>query len=232
MAKEERFKMASFGGYDKIAVDEYISKMEEQHKQDVDDLKQTISKLSETVKSLQLVKDSMNSESNQAIENMQKYNESLQLELEKAKRKLEEKEENSKSYTDKMEIISRTLVETNERCDFLLKDAQRRSEQIIAAAKEESDRIISGADAQSNRMIQDAREKVVSIRGSIRNECESINVYMDNLMKSVEGVISACNETKNITDRALNGISNMRPETVVVPDLEEEGIPQISIEQV
>ena len=68
MAKEERFKTVSFGGYEKAAVDTYIENMKQTHKQDIADLKQTISKLSETVKSLQLVKDSMSSENNQAIE--------------------------------------------------------------------------------------------------------------------------------------------------------------------
>ena len=96
MAREERFKTVSFGGYDKATVDEYIDDLNKTHMQDIADLKQTISKLSETVKSLQLVKDSISSESNQAIENMQKYNESLQNELEKANRKLAEQEESSK----------------------------------------------------------------------------------------------------------------------------------------
>ena len=92
MARDERFKTVSFGGYDKVTVDSYIDELNKTHMQDIADLKQTISKLSETVKSLQLVKDSISSESNQAIENMQKYNESLQKELEKANRKLEEQE--------------------------------------------------------------------------------------------------------------------------------------------
>ena len=99
MAREERFKTVSFGGYDKAAVEQFIDDMKKSHQQDIADLKQTISKLSETVKSLQLVKDSMSSESNQAIENMQKYNESLQNELEKANRKLAEQEENNKGYS-------------------------------------------------------------------------------------------------------------------------------------
>ena len=132
MARDERFKTVSFGGYDKVSVDLYISDLNKSHQQDIADLKQTISKLSDTVKSLQLVKDSMSTESNQAIENMQKYNESLQLELEKANRKLSEQEESAKGYADKLEIISKTLVETNERCDAMLKEAEAKSKKMVA----------------------------------------------------------------------------------------------------
>ena len=152
MARDERFKTVSFGGYDKVVVDQYINDLKKSHQQDIADLKQTISKLSETVKSLQLVKDSMNTESNQAIENMQKYNESLQVELEKANRKLAEQEENSKGYSDKLEIISKTLVETNERCDALIKEAEMKSKKMMSETEE-----------QCKKMLISAKEEILKL---------------------------------------------------------------------
>lgn len=170
MGREEKFRTVSFGGYDKAIVDGYVTELKKAHQRDVDDLKQTISKLSETVKSLQLVKDSISTESNQAIENMQKYNESLQVELEKANRKLEDSQESAKEYTSKLELISKTLVETNERCEKLLRNAEEKSKMILEeadaqskkmliSAKEESDRLLLNAKSQSNYMVNEAEKK-------------------------------------------------------------------------
>ena len=42
MARDERFKTVSFGGYDKVSVDLYISDLHKSHQQDIADLKQIV----------------------------------------------------------------------------------------------------------------------------------------------------------------------------------------------
>lgn len=241
MAREENFKTVSFGGYDKVAVDRYIDDLEKKHMQDIHDLKQTISKLSETVKSLQLVKDSMSSENNQAIENMQKYNESLQQELEKANRKLAEQEEQSKDYSSKMEAISKTLVETNERCAAMKREAEEESEKLRALAQEEyqqsvekteseCQKMLEEAKEEKEKMLSEAREKVSATRDSIKRECESVSNYMASLMEAADGIVKACNETKVISDKVFGSISKQPADTASV-DSEEEEIPQIKFQK-
>ena len=80
-------------------------------------------------------------------------------------------------------------------------------------------------------MFAEAREKVTSIRGSMKRECESVSNYMASLMESVNGIVAACNETKVITDKAFKGIGEIKaPERPALPDEEAEEIPQIQFQ--
>lgn len=62
----------------------------------------------------------------------------------------------------------------------------------------------------------------------MKKECENVSNYMASLMESVEGVVKACTETKNITDKAFKGIQGPHvPERPALPDEDAEEIPQI-----
>ena len=77
-------------------------------------------------------------------------------------------------------------------------------------------------------MLKDAKERVTSIRGSMKKECENVSSYMQSLMESVEGVVKACNETKVITDRAFKGIEPPRETSKESGESgDSEEIPQI-----
>ena len=85
--------------------------------------------------------------------------------------------------------------------------------------------MVEEAEAQRDQMLKEARERVSSIRGSMKRECENVSTYMQSLMESVEGVVKACNETKVITDKAFKGIDI--PQQPALPDEDAEDIPQI-----
>ena len=88
--------------------------------------------------------------------------------------------------------------------------------------------MVEDAQAEKDKILSEAREKVASIRGSMRRECESVSTYMASLMESVEGVVKACNETKTITDKAFGGITKTERPALTDEDLQE--IPQIKFE--
>ena len=75
MARDEMFKTVSFGGYDKSVVDEYVAETNRSHQNDIADLKTTIGKLSETVRTLQVAKEQVKTAASEDIEK-------LKLELE------------------------------------------------------------------------------------------------------------------------------------------------------
>ncbi len=70
MAKDEMFKTVSFGGYDKAIVDEYVMQTNRSHQNDIADLKTTIGKLSETVRTLQTAKEQVKTAASEDIENL------------------------------------------------------------------------------------------------------------------------------------------------------------------
>jgi DNA repair exonuclease SbcCD ATPase subunit len=91
MARDEMFKTVSFGGYDKAVVEEYVAETNRVHQNDIADLKTTIGKLSETVRSLQLAKEQVKSAASEDIEKLKMELESSFEETDQVKRQLEEK---------------------------------------------------------------------------------------------------------------------------------------------
>ena len=52
-------------------------------------------------------------------------------------------------------------------------------------------------------MKNQARVEAYNTRMAIKKECESVSDYMNTLIKSVDNVVTACNETKAIADQAF-----------------------------
>lgn len=98
----------------------------------------------------------------------------------------------------------------------------------MAQKNAECQKMVSDAEAEKEKLLAEAREKVSSIRGSMKRECENVSNYMASLMQSVEGVVKACNETKVITDKAFKGI-DVPKEKPALPDEDAEEIPQIKV---
>ena len=86
--------------------------------------------------------------------------------------------------------------------------------------------MVADAEFEKENMLSEARQKVTTIRGSMKRECENVSNYMASLMESVEGVVKACNETKSITDKAFGNIEAPK-EKAALPDSDADEIPQI-----
>ncbi|MBO5509642.1 MAG: hypothetical protein J5962_04180, partial [Lachnospiraceae bacterium] len=86
---DAQFKTASFGGYDKKAVDAYIEETTKAHEKEVADLKANVLKLSETVKNLHTMREVNLNESSSTIDNLKKINDELTAEIQQLKKDLE-----------------------------------------------------------------------------------------------------------------------------------------------
>ena len=104
--------------------------------------------------------------------------------------------------------------------------------QMTARTAEECKKMVEDAEQEREDMLSDARQKVTTIRGSMKRECENVSTYMASLMESVEGVVKACNETKTITDKAFKGIGGPaeRPALPDEDNFDDEDIPQIKFQ--
>ena len=70
--EQEVFKKVKFGGYDTEQVDMYIAQLNQKHINDINGLKETIAKLSDTVRNLQAMRESNTSESKQTVDTLKK----------------------------------------------------------------------------------------------------------------------------------------------------------------
>jgi vacuolar-type H+-ATPase subunit H len=99
----------------------------------------------------------------------------------------------------------------------------------MAKTESECRKLLEAAQDEKDNMLSEAREKVTSIRGSMKRECESVSTYMASLMESVEGVVKACQETKTISDKVFGGIEK-QPDRPALTAGDEEEIPQIKFQ--
>ncbi|MBQ8912549.1 MAG: hypothetical protein IJ054_00705, partial [Lachnospiraceae bacterium] len=58
-------------------------------------------------------------------------------------------------------------------------------------------------NAECEEMRNQARVEAYNTRMSVKRECESVSEYMAELLKSVDNVVTACNETKSVADQAF-----------------------------
>ena len=142
-----QLKTASFGGYDKKAVETYIEELQASHEKEVADLKANVMKLSETVKNLHTMREVNLNESSSTIDNLKKVNEELQDELSQLKEKMENYKLKEEESASRYESISRTLLEARESADHLTRQTEQECEAKKAETQTACDQLTSDTTA-------------------------------------------------------------------------------------
>ena len=162
-----QLKTASFGGYDKKAVETYIEELQASHEKEVADLKANVMKLSETVKNLHTMREVNLNESSSTIDNLKKVNEELQDELSQLKEKMENYKLKEEESASRYESISRTLLEARESADHLTRQTEQECEAKKAETQTACDQLTSDTTAECERMLNETTE-----------ECERLQIML------------------------------------------------------
>ena len=123
MARDEMFKTVSFGGYDKAVVDEYVAETNRSHQNDIADLKTTIGKLSETVRSLQVAKEQVKSAASEDIEK-------LKLELQNAFEETDATKHKLETQISEKNALQASFDEKSMQADRLQKELEERTAEL------------------------------------------------------------------------------------------------------
>ena len=186
---EPQFKTASFGGYDKKAVDVYIEDTRSRHEKEVSELKANILKLSETVKNLNTMREVNLNESSSTIDNLKKVNDELQMEITQFKNQLETYRTREDESASRYESISRTHLEARESADILINDTNANCERQLADTQ-----------AECERMKQETEEYCTSLHNETENECQRLATETTaNCERMRVETTSACQEMKDTT---------------------------------
>lgn len=184
-----QLKSASFGGYDKKSVENYIEELVAEHEDEVAQLKNNVVKLSETVKNLHTMREVNLQESSNIIDDLKNQQAALEAENKKLLAELEEyrsKEDESKS---RYESISKTLLSARENADALMAETEK-------TCKEKMDKVNSDCD----RLTEETTVACDKLRNDTMEECETLEAetktYCDKLKAETE---SACQELRETT---------------------------------
>ncbi len=172
-------KTVSFGGYDKKAVENYISEMQEDYEKQIAQLKETTVKLGETVDSLRKMREVNMNESKATVDNLKEANTDLRDELDMLHAKLADYEANEEDYRAKYESVSKVALDAQMRADRMVRDTERE----CATKKSE-------VAAELEKMMQDTHDQCEALKNSTTSECEKLKSETE----------ESCRELKETTE--------------------------------
>ena len=180
---EFELKTVSFGGYDKKAVETYITEMQEDYEKQITQLKETAAKLGETVDSLRKMREVNMSESKSTVDTLKTANADLQGELETLRAKLADYEANEAEYKTKYESISKVALDAQIRADRQIRETEeecRKQKEEVAAELErmmnetrtQCDEQKASTEAECTRLTQETTASCKEMRETTEAECE------------------------------------------------------------
>lgn len=158
MENQDLFKKVSFGGYDKEQVDMYIAQLKQEHMTDIAGLKETIAKLSDTVKNLQQMRESNTSESKQTVDTLKKYTESLKQEISEVRAEADEYKAKADSLEAQSASISSILIESRKRADEMIAQAQADNDALTRRTEEECANLRAQTEAECSAQRKKTQE--------------------------------------------------------------------------
>lgn len=169
-----QFKTASFGGYDKKAVEAYIEEMQENHDKEISELKANIGKLSETVKNLHTMREVNMNESTSTIDSLKKANDELKLEVVQLREKLEVYQQREEESASRYESISRTLLEARESADSLARQTEAECRQKQIAAEAYCEQLNAQTEAECNALKETTYAECEELKRVTKEETDTL----------------------------------------------------------
>ena len=182
-AMEFELKTVSFGGYDKKAVETYITEMQEDYEKQITQLKETAAKLGETVDSLRKMREVNMSESKSTVDSLKTANADLQEEVETLRAKLADYEANEADYKAKYESVSKVALDAQLRADKQVRETEAECEKQKAEVAAELERMMNetrsqcdeqkaATEAECARMKEETTASCTELRETTKAECE------------------------------------------------------------
>ncbi len=176
-------KTVSFGGYDKKAVETYITEMQEDYEKQISQLKETTVKLGETVDSLRKMREVNMSESKDTVDKLKDANTDLQDELDTLRAKLADYEANEEDYRAKYESVSKVALDAQIRADRLVRDTEKECEskraevaaeleKMMEETRSQCDELRSTTESDCARLTAETNESCRSLKATTEEECE------------------------------------------------------------
>ena len=230
-------KTVSFGGYDKKAVETYITEMQEDYEKQISQLKETTVKLGETVDSLRKMREVNMSESKDTVDKLKTANTDLQDELEMLRATLADFEANEADYQAKYESVSKVALDAQMRADKMVRDTNAECEKQKAEVAAELERMMNETrtqcdeekattEAECTRLMEETRTSCQELKERTEAECErqksttsydcanqklSMETYCENLKSTTE---SECEKMKTETETECEALKQKTREEV------------------
>ena len=172
---EVELKTVSFGGYDRKAVETFITEMQEDYEKQIAQLKETTVKLGETVDSLRKMREVNMNESKATVDNLRTTNTDLQEEVDTLRARLQHFEERDADYQAKYESVSKVALDAQLRADKLVRDTEAECELKMAQTQSEIDRMVNETNVQCESQREETENQQAAARQDTRETARQVN---------------------------------------------------------
>ena len=227
-----QFKTASFGGYDKKAVDAYIEETQAAHEKEVSDLKANVLKLSETVKNLHAMRETNINESTATIDNLKKVNDELSLEVAQLREKMETYTSRDQESAARYESISRTLLEARENADSLQRQTEAECQALKMSVEAECQKLQSDTAAACEKMMIDTTDECERMHAETVSTCEKMKAETTRACQERrDSTYANCDDLKRRTEEETTALrANAEYEVKVMREQAEAECEEIRIQ--
>lgn len=122
--------------------------------------------------------------------------------------------------------------ETDNTCAALKEQAYADSERMRNKAHESAEALAAKTEYECRTQREEAKQEADSIinqataeayvlRKNVKKECEAVSKYMKELLAALDGVVGACNSTKDVAEKAFTGLKSEATEMVAEEPTEE-----------
>lgn len=227
-----QFKTASFGGYDKKAVEAYIEETQATHEKEIADLKANILKLSETVKNLHTMRETNISESTATIDNLKKVNDELSLEVAQLREKMETYTSRDQESAARYESISRTLLEARENADTLQRQTEAECQALRSSVETECQQLQADTAAACEKMMTDTTDECEKMHADTVSLCEKMKAETTSACQERrDSTYANCDDYKRRTEEEVTALrANAEYEVKVMKEQAEAECEEIRIQ--
>jgi DivIVA domain-containing protein len=200
----------SFRGYDKDAVDQYLSALANEWQKGLDEMADLANKFEISQKELNRLKDV----------------ESVML------RTIKEGDDNArKLYEDAQQRAEQLLADTTQKADAYLAGKQSDGDDHLAKAEAKAAQIIDDAEAEKVRLLTEANATIASLKQEIKADIESSEREYKSLDIAKQQLLYDLNSLLgNTTDRLTNIQTKYAPEVFDAKKVSLSGIANATIE--
>lgn len=193
MNEEQSFKLA-MRGYERAAVDTFITTLKTEHADEITELQSDIAILKSEKEEMQTQLEEgeqLRGEMQTAMTSAQEFINAQAAKLKATEREVEELKKKNALYLDKQEALTRLLADAQVKCATLVDEAQKRADDITAEAQTRSTELVDKATANAATIIAESKRDADAVQTALRQRFSTITDTVS-AIRQLSGQMASC----------------------------------------
>lgn len=193
MSEQQDFKI-TLRGYDRVAVDNFLARLQSEHAASLAELQGKVATLIQeqaTIATGLRDGETLRGEMQAAMTDAQEFINSQSAKQKQTERELEEMRRKNALYLEKQEALTKLLADAQIKCSKLVEEAQLHAQRILAEAEKEKEAVLEKAQASAANIIGDSKRDADAVQTALRERFSTITDTVA-AIRQLTGQVNAC----------------------------------------